>query len=943
MSPPYNVRVTATDNLGELKLSDYTARGRITVAALLSYLLGETGLDYQVHWLSAMMPSEIEDADEMPTSISVNLDHMAGSTLYEVLGKALGTFHGYIVQHGCSWLIVRETDLEYLRSGTTVTAPDGSTYDIADWGSMQDHDWWPVGYLTQTVEPAKREKVIAAPNAWIDNLLPTSATSTANAEYVEPENGDSPYYELTPWNSSQQPVASSVIFLSTGDEWTPASDLLLSLVLQTFGTLSGHAYGKKCARLYIKINGTDGSNYIIRYVTPEGGLSNDYTPAMEIVGTGMSAPEQYDIAVPVKSLMEDAGWLRISSIEVRLLTTDDEDCISRIRLFDWSLNIPEQNSGYQVTCMLNNGARGKADETEIAVSDNTDKDIEVRFVTNALKYTNAVSGHYGEPVESWLSGNIPSLPLLEFLARDYCLSIATPRLRMQGALHVPFGTGLPLLFRGGGLIYWPETFDWNLLLDQLTDISMISLPASAVEVTSVTRAAEGSAGYAAGSSGAIPSGGGTAASYFEEDGNGNVKLKDEYAGFWAAGFISAGGLNGSGGGSGSGVSLLQVWQSLTNNSTLSEYGNETQIAAAHIPELGIGKISTALSSWAGSTSLTTLGTITNGTWHGNVIPVAYGGTGLSSLGDSYSLLMVSSGGGMTTVTPNSNTSKRYLTQIGRGGGFQPYAPSWSELSLSDFLGSSTIGSSSLPVYYTGSGLSACAASDLFSGLSSNGTTNLSVTVAGQTRTITDLYAKYDGSGNIIASTYLSSSYLASWTGSNNLTTVGTLSSLAVSGATTISGETVINNTLQVGNPTTNRNMQLYGELHFNGSATAYINYISASSGIHCSVGFYSDSYISAGGVSSSSDERLKRNLRDIALTVEQIASAPAVEFDWSDGGRGVGSTAQYWQNILPEAVHSHGLYLSLEYGNVALVAAIKLARKVRELEDEIQKLRRVAA
>ena len=422
--------------------------------------------------------------------------------------------------------------------------------------------------------------------------------------------------------------------------------------------------------------------------------------------------------------------------------------------------------------------------------------------------------------------------------------------------------------------------------------------------------------------------------FLEEDGNGNVKLKDEYAGFWAAGFISAGGLNGSGGGSGSGVSLLQVWQSLTNNSTLSEYGNETQIAAAHIPELGIGKISTALSSWAGSTSLTTLGTITNGTWHGNVIPVAYGGTGLSSLGDSYSLLMVSSGGGMTTVTPNSNTSKRYLTQIGRGGGFQPYAPSWSELSLSDFLGSSTIGSSSLPVYYTGSGLSACAASDLFSGLSSNGTTNLSVTVAGQTRTITDLYAKYDGSGNIIASTYLSSSYLASWTGSNNLTTVGTLSSLAVSGATTISGETVINNTLQVGNPTTNRNMQLYGELHFNGSATAYINYISANSGIHCSVGFYSDSYISAGGVSSSSDERLKRNLQDAALTVEQIAFAPAIEFDWTDDrGRGVGSIAQYWQDILPEAVHRRGGYLSLEYGNVALVAAIKLARKVRELEQ----------
>jgi len=41
---------------------------------------------------------------------------------------------------------------------------------------------------------------------------------------------------------------------------------------------------------------------------------------------------------------------------------------------------------------------------------------------------------------------------------------------------------------------------------------------------------------------------------------------------------------------------------------------------------------TALSTWAGSTNLTTLGTIGTGTWNGSVISATYGGTGLSALG-----------------------------------------------------------------------------------------------------------------------------------------------------------------------------------------------------------------------------------------------------------------------------------------------------------------------
>lgn len=50
------------------------------------------------------------------------------------------------------------------------------------------------------------------------------------------------------------------------------------------------------------------------------------------------------------------------------------------------------------------------------------------------------------------------------------------------------------------------------------------------------------------------------------------------------------------------------------------------------------------STYVGQTSLTTLGTITTGTWHATVIETTYGGTGLSSIGTANQVLGVNTGG-----------------------------------------------------------------------------------------------------------------------------------------------------------------------------------------------------------------------------------------------------------------------------------------------------------
>ena len=75
---------------------------------------------------------------------------------------------------------------------------------------------------------------------------------------------------------------------------------------------------------------------------------------------------------------------------------------------------------------------------------------------------------------------------------------------------------------------------------------------------------------------------------------------------------------------------------------------------------------TALSTWAGSTNLTTVGTVATGTWHGSTIGVTYGGTGLASY-TSGALLYAS---GTTTLAALAIGSAGNL--LGVSGGL----PAW---------------------------------------------------------------------------------------------------------------------------------------------------------------------------------------------------------------------------------------------------------------------------
>lgn len=96
-------------------------------------------------------------------------------------------------------------------------------------------------------------------------------------------------------------------------------------------------------------------------------------------------------------------------------------------------------------------------------------------------------------------------------------------------------------------------------------------------------------------------------------------------------------------------------------------------------------------------------------------------------------------------------------------------------------------------------------------------------------------------------------------------------------------------------------------------------------------------------VVTTSDETLKNKVGDVALSAEDIANAPAIKFTWKDEKKSqdvnVGTIAQYWQEVLPEAVRkdSDGK-LGLNYQGTAMAAVISLAKEVVELKAKVAEL-----
>ena len=82
-------------------------------------------------------------------------------------------------------------------------------------------------------------------------------------------------------------------------------------------------------------------------------------------------------------------------------------------------------------------------------------------------------------------------------------------------------------------------------------------------------------------------------------------------------------------------------------------------AAVTKANVGLGNVeNTALSTWTGTNKITTVGTITTGTWNGSAIPITHGGTGQTTAAKAIDALL----NGLPTWTANPTDSTYFIRQ-----------------------------------------------------------------------------------------------------------------------------------------------------------------------------------------------------------------------------------------------------------------------------------------
>ena len=534
VAPPYDVQIVATDGLGELKLYDFEAAGRVSLYTHLYNLLSTTGLDCAqsdivvVNSLACNTPSV--NATNLLTGIYVDLDHLVGEgTQYDALVGILASLHMSITRYADKWLLYRESDIVVSSgsiaaknaAGTSVSLP------VAQYGSMKTHSWYPVGRMETDIEPAKNEIAVAFPfqakeSMFVNPNLPNGTGWT----YPDYESSHSHYVQ---WYSiaggDRRPCLKNDTLGSCSiyqDINVDAYDGRLTLRFLTAAAYDeDFAIKTRNYSVYFRLRlTTSGATYYLKksnqsceWVTSDTEIEYE-APKLSGYTAGIS--------IPVSAYTETSFGIPglPASGTLRIEITSKEKLFQMVQEFFLGGVFLTQDSvpGYKDVIVLNNDARGSGNEAVLEFGDS-------QFVPNALKnFLNVTSNSSGVACSEWEDARY-SGELLSVISMDYALGVALPRLNAKGTLNIPSSAQVPMAFvNPDGITMLVRESSWKILSDDL-EVQLISVPAASLTIisetiTELTEEEAVSAGGSGGSSHSGGSGGGgggsSSSKYFED-------------------------------------------------------------------------------------------------------------------------------------------------------------------------------------------------------------------------------------------------------------------------------------------------------------------------------------------------------------------------------------------------------------------------------------------
>lgn len=463
---PYDVTLTATDNLAELKNSTFEATGDIQVELLIAGLLERTGMSGQgTQDLDIAYTSSLKGDRKHISSLTVNVDHLAGETCYDVLNSVLESLHAvlYLDYANESWVFMRETDVSAANVGYLTFGTLDGLSDLAANGS-----------LAMEIVPARKELTVS------EEIHAANVAKAFNSSNVQTTGGtpkweDSDYgaaVRLTTVPPSQLSGTPAIIDSVAGVLFTSlAAGRRYTLTFKARNT--GFSVGKTLLQWGLFIIGQNGSVSRAIYFDTNGGYSASY-PGSDYPNDTELTPEiaEYSFSFVIPQKVGAAGFTPSrGSFSARCMRKGDGSSVwtADAWLADVRLQVADFPDGLSTRVILDNDARTEADGVALEFGNDMASGRQ-----NVIRETEFISGAI-----------VTEQDFNAFMAIDNALSVALPRLRLSGVMFFKKPTWrLPKFVRtthvsADNLDYIVEEYNFNLMTGDI-DISMISLPAAAL-------------------------------------------------------------------------------------------------------------------------------------------------------------------------------------------------------------------------------------------------------------------------------------------------------------------------------------------------------------------------------------------------------------------------------------------------------------------------------
>ena len=504
---PYDVTLTATDNLAELKNSTFKATGDIRVEWLIRDLLEITRLsissaqDMEVAYISSMKGDR-----KHLSSLTVNVDHLAGETCYDVLNSVLESLHAvlYLDYAAESWVVMRETDVSGANVGFLTFGKLDGLSDLAANGS-----------LAMEIVPARKELTVS------EEIHAANVAKAFNSSNVQ-TTGGTPKWEESDYGAAVRLTTVPPSTLSGTPESidSVAGQLFTSLAAGRRYTLTfkarntGFFVGKTLLQWGLIITGQNGSVSRAIYFDTNGGYSASY-PGSDYPNDTELTPEiaEYSFSFVIPQKVGAAGFTPSrGSFSARCMRKGDGSSVwtADAWLADVRLQVADFPDGLSTRVILDNDARTEADGVALEFGNDMASGRQ-----NVIRETEFISGAI-----------VTEQDFNAFMAIDNALSVALPRLRLSGVMFFKKPTWrLPKFVRtthvsADNLDYIVEEYKFNLVTGDI-DISMLSLPAVSLSYTELTtsnvygQSSGGSGGSSSGPGGSGGSGAPGAAAGFD--------------------------------------------------------------------------------------------------------------------------------------------------------------------------------------------------------------------------------------------------------------------------------------------------------------------------------------------------------------------------------------------------------------------------------------------